>query len=100
MDDDTRHEFDRVWSRLDVMDSQGTRGVNALQIQVGDLIRDVSDLKVETVSWQKDHEKQHQDSQLERKHDRRWLIAGVLIPSILVIISAIGLVITYLSLRK
>lgn len=68
--DVTRGEFtllkevvDRTQIRLDVIDDHGTRGVIAVQAQLLDLVKDVSDLN-----------NRFEQDRKERISGRRWLI--------------------------
>lgn len=47
MDDEIKREFDRLWSVVNRMDDQGTRGVVTVQVQITELIKDFGEFKVE-----------------------------------------------------
>lgn len=84
----TRTEFRDLANRVDWLDEHGTRGVGALQVQMSELIRDVTKLE----AAQAQHVDQHQREARDRAAGRRWLVAGVLIPTATVLISAVGII--------
>jgi hypothetical protein len=54
--------------RLDQIDMVGTRGVGALAVQVTEVIRDVSDLRLDL----KEHRAEHETDARARSSARRW----------------------------
>lgn len=85
-----RREFDQLAARVELIDSQGSRGVGVIQYQLTALGRDYSDQKSEIAqvrSLIEGHEKDHQraaDRQAnERRTTRRWtlgLVAAIVVP--------------------
>jgi len=88
MTDVTRAEFDALSLRVSWLDEHGTRGIGALQIQVTELAKDMARLE----KGQDDHVKLHETEARERKGDRRWVVASVLIPTLAVVVSAGGII--------
>lgn len=82
----TRQEFDGLANRVAWLDEHGTRGVGALQIQVTELAKDIA--KVE--ASQENHQRQHTAEAQERTNSRRWLVASVLVPAIVALVSAVA----------
>lgn len=66
MDEETRRELDRIWSTVTRMDEHGTRGVVALQVQLTELIKDLSEFKVDI-----------NNRLMRTAQARRWLIGLV-----------------------
>lgn len=56
------------------MDSQGTRGVGILQLQVTEIVADLTQMRADTRAWQTEHERQHEQERRERIVGRRWLV--------------------------
>lgn len=70
----SRREFDQLARVVDRIDMHGSRGIGALQQQVGDVVRDVAELKVETTRALAAHRDQHDEEIRERTSGRRWLV--------------------------
>lgn len=87
-----RREIDRVNTRIDTLDRDGTRGVGVLQSQLTDLAKDMAELKGESRTWQQTHEHQHQADAAERLSGRRWLVTTA-IAALALLITAIGLLV-------
>lgn len=77
----TRREFDMLVSRVESIDSNGTRGFVGIQAQLTDAIKDIMEVKIDMASFKKDtsewfahHVRQHDDDvkarAIERKEDR------------------------------
>lgn len=85
-----RREFDQLAARVELIDSQGSRGVGVIQYQLTALGRDYTDQKLEIGQVRtliENHEKDHQraaDRQAsERRNTRRWTIglaAAIVVP--------------------
>lgn len=58
----TREEFFRLASRVDIIDSAGTRGVAVLAVQIQELAKDVAK-----------HEEKHDREEAHRANNRKWL---------------------------
>ncbi len=77
----TRGEFDMLKEmvsisniRMESIDNHGTRGVAVIQEQVTELIKDLTELKVTSESWQTKHGEEHKTDLRNRITGRRWLI--------------------------
>jgi hypothetical protein len=57
-------------TRLDVIDSTGTRGVGVLSVQVADVIKDVAELRGQLG----EHERKHEQDERARVAGRRWAL--------------------------
>lgn len=99
MEEDTKREIDRLWERVNFIDDHGSRGVGSLQVQVTELMRDIGDLKTETITWQTKHEQSHATEATERASSKRWLIASVVIPTVAILITAAGVFEALLHLK-
>lgn len=82
----TRTEFNSLSDRVAWLDEHGTRGVGALQIQVTQLARDIA--KVE--AGQEQHAGMHVAEARERQQGRRWLVASVIVPALVALVSAVA----------
>lgn len=91
-----RRDFDRLITRVDSIDRDGTRGVAVLQAQMTDLAKDVAELKGESHTWQEAHERQHMADAAERVSGRRWLVTTA-IAGLASMATAIGLLIDIAS---
>jgi hypothetical protein len=106
----TRREFDLMISRiegldrsLDSIDRDGTRGVMALQAQLTDTIKDITELKTElhsfkgeTSRWFEKHSNQHQQDMRDRTSGRRWMI-GTAIAGMLAMAAVLTLLVQVLQ---
>jgi|SRR5258708_28927767 len=102
----TRREVDMLISkvsdldrRVDNLDRDGTRGVLAMQQQLTDAIKDMTEIKTDLISfkrdnagWFKEHTVQHDTDQAERISGRRWLV-GTALAGVLALATVIGLLI-------
>lgn len=110
----TRREFEALREDFRRMDDHGTRGVQVMQSQMADLVRDIMDLKSDLNSrfdsHQRVHDKDEEDrrqERLEKKQDRereraerrsgrRWLITtGIAI--VVMTVGVLGVAIDILS---
>lgn len=108
MCDVNSREFETLNRRVEQIDAQGSRGVAALAIQLSDARQDILDLKAEFKSHEQVHEREREQARLDRlatdrdrvtaerdrRKTRRWLITGVVLPSLALIASALTVVIT------
>lgn len=85
MTDITRGEFDLLAkmvsdnrSRMENIDSGGTRGVTGVQVQLAEVVKDVVSLQAEVTAKFEAHAKQHDQDRRERVSGRRWLIVTAL----------------------
>jgi hypothetical protein len=110
----TRREFEALREDFRRMDDYGTRGVQAMQSQMADLVRDIMDLKSDMSSrfdaHQRVHDKDEEDrrqERLEKKQDRereraerrsgrRWIITTG-IAMVVMIVGVLGVAIDILS---
>jgi len=76
MSDDlvTRREFDALASRVTAIDEHGSRGVQALTMQLAQMSKDIGRLEKSMES----HEKVHTAEAADRRSSRRWIIATVI----------------------
>lgn len=121
MDDDVRRELDQLHQAdrdlrqvLTDLDSHGSRGVQVLQGQVTDLVRDVTSVQASVTAMQQlvdtrlsamkqtvdgqlsEHLKQHKQDADERRSNRRW-IAATAIAGISGLATIIGILINILG---
>ena len=61
-------------TRMESIDVHGTRGVAVIQEQVTELIKDLTEMKTTTGTWQASHDAEHKASLRDRVTGRRWLI--------------------------
>lgn len=92
----SQRELDILRQRVDDMDTHGTRGVGAIQLQVGELVKDLADMRAETRTWQGQHERSHERDARDRITARRWLI-GVGVAGVAAMTTVIGLLIDIAS---
>lgn len=107
--DVTRGEFDMLrqmvgtnQNRLDSIDQNGTRGVQAITVQIVDLVKDLTELRSEMslgVSGLRtdmdkrfdDHDALHKQEKKDRQSSRRWMI-GTAIAFMAVLVAVLALV--------
>ena len=70
----TRRELDMLRTRVDLMDTNGTRGVILVQERLADLGKDVAKLEGQMTA----HELLHERDRKERVSGRRWLAGTVI----------------------
>lgn len=51
-------------------------------------------------NWQRDHLKMHQSEVQARRSERRWIVSGVIIPTIAVLASSVGIIVTFLVTHR
>jgi hypothetical protein len=78
--------------RLNQIDDHGTRGVSAVQIQVTNLVKEITELKGDVNSRFDAHQKVHDQDERERTSARRWLI-GTVIASVIAMVTVITLLV-------
>lgn len=95
----TRRELDMVIARVDSLDRDGTRGVLALQAQLTDAVKDVTELKADLTGFKKDtqkwfekHGEQHDQDLKDRTSGRRWMI-GTAIAGLLALAAVLTLLV-------
>jgi hypothetical protein len=74
----SRREVDQLRAEMLRLDDHGGRGVIALQVQLVDLVKDVTEMKVEMNTRFDAHAKVHADDAARRVAGRRWLIGAVI----------------------
>ena len=89
----SQRELDQLGRRVDQMDAQGTRGVGVIQLQVAELVKDVTELRAETQAWQRSHISQHQREEQARVTGRRWVI-GTVIAAMAVMVAMLALLVS------
>lgn len=82
-------------ARVEAMDTQGTRGESGAQVQMTELIKDVSELSTSVKTWQAAHEQQHINAETQRQAGRRWLI-GTAIAGLGLLVAMAAMVATLL----
>jgi hypothetical protein len=99
----SRPEFDMLkdlvatgQNRMENIDIHGTRGVAVIQAQVTELIKDLTELKTTTESFQKSHDTEHKEEKRTRITGRRWLI-GTAIAGTGVLGGIVGLLVEVLK---
>jgi hypothetical protein len=92
----SQRELDILRERVDAMDTHGTRGVGAIQLQVAELVKDFGDLRADNRAWQAAHEKQHEQDKQDRVNGRRWLI-GIGLAAVASMTAVIGLLLDIAS---
>jgi len=85
-------EHARISTRLESMDDHGTRGVGTMQLQIVDLVKDVTELKTEMNARFEAHQKVHDQDHTERVAGRRWLI-GTALAGLVAMVAVIGLLV-------
>ena len=102
----TRAEFDGLAQRVSWLDEHGTRGVGALQIQVTSLAKDIAKVEAaqdaHVVMHRQEASAQEQrrvTEEADRKNTRRWVVAGVIIPTASVLMAGGGILVAILSTR-
>lgn len=71
----TRREFDQLLVRVDSMDQGGTRGVVAIQVQITDMVKDMTELKLDMGHRFEAVDIKFEDQRQERVSSRRWLVS-------------------------
>ena len=74
----TRREFDALSSRVGVMDAGGTRGMAVVQTQVGELIKDVSELRTKLDGHELAHVAEARQRDIDRREARRYAITTII----------------------
>lgn len=81
MTEPTGREFDMLRAqvqanqiRLTEIDDHGTKGVAAVQVQLTEVVKDLTELKTDMNARFSAHEKVHSDDHKERVTGRRWLV--------------------------
>lgn len=92
----SQREVDILRERVEAIDAHGTRGIGAIQLQVTELIKDVTELRADTRTWQEGHGRQHAADQRDRVTGRRWLI-GTAIAGIVAMAAILGLLLDITS---
>jgi hypothetical protein len=73
----SRREVDLLRAEMLRLDDHGGRGVIALQVQLVDLVKDVTEMKVEMNTRFDAHVKVHADAEQRRIAGRRWMVGAV-----------------------
>jgi len=96
----SRREIDQLREDLHRLDDHGSRGVGSLQLQVTDLIKDLTDLRADVNSRFENHDKAHKEELQNRVIARRWL-SGFAITLLVTLVAVITLLIQiYAEIRK
>lgn len=88
-----RGEFDQLARRVELIETRGSSGVQALQVQVNDLIKDVTKLEASVETKFAAHELEHRQDAAARVSGRRWLV-GTMIAAAMLLLTILGLVIS------
>lgn len=97
----SQREVDILRSRIDQIDTQGTRGttstVGILASQMQDMVKDLAEWRTSTQLWQDRHEAQHKDETKARADEtkarvigRRWL-TGTCIAVLVLLVAVLTL---------
>ena len=70
----TRREFDSLRNQVAMMDAGGTRGMGGVQVQVGELIKDVATLAGKLEAHERSHVQEAEDRARERREARRYAL--------------------------
>lgn len=70
----TRREFDVLRNQVSMMDAGGTRGMGGIQVQVGELIKDVATLAGKLEAHEVSHVKEAEDRARERRESKRYAL--------------------------
>lgn len=88
----SQREVDILRNRIEQIDASGSRGVGVLMTQVGELVKDMADMRAETRTWQGQHERHHEQDARDRIAGRRWLI-GVGVAGVASMAAMLGLLV-------
>ena len=92
----SRREVDLLRAEMLRLDDHGGRGVIALQVQVVDLIKDVTEMKADMNTKFDAHAKVHETDEQRRIAGRRWLVGSV-IGGVASMATVIGMLVDVLS---
>jgi hypothetical protein len=74
----SRREVDQLRAEMLRLDDHGGRGVIALQVQMVDLIKDVTEMKTDMNTRFDAHAKVHEADEQRRIAGRRWVVGSVI----------------------
>lgn len=88
----SQREVDQLRAELNRLDDHGTRGTQALLVQLTELVKDISEMKSEVNARFESHQKVHDQDHKDRQESRRWAIMAA-ITFIGVMAAVIGLLV-------
>lgn len=91
----TRREFDALTARVNSIDAGGTRGMSVVQAQVGELIKDVSELRTKIESHELAHVAEARQRDIDRREARRYALTTI-IAAIATLVAVMALLVTRL----
>lgn len=83
--------YNQLARRVEQMDTNGTRGVAVLNLQVTNLIGQIATLETDMRTWQSAHVQAHNNEVNKRVSSRRWAI-GTAIACIAALVALITMV--------
>jgi hypothetical protein len=92
----SRREVDILRGELHRLDDHGSRGVGAIQAQLTDLVKDVTEMKSEMNSRFEAHQRVHDQDHRDRAAGRRWLV-GTGIAALMAMVAVLGLLVEILA---
>lgn len=91
----SQRELDQLRDELHRLDDHGSRGVGVIQAQLTDLVKDLTELKVNVDTRFDAHQRVHDQDRRERISGRRWFI-GTAIAGLTGFAAVIGLLVEVL----
>ena len=92
----TQREVDILREEVHRLDDHGSRGVGAIQAQLTDVVRDITELKAEMSTRFEAHQRVHDQDHRDRVQGRRWLI-GTAIAGLVAMAAALTLLVDILG---
>lgn len=86
----SRREVDLLREEVHRLDDHGTRGVLAMQSQLTELVKDMTELKTEVNNRFGEHQQMHDKIERERRSGRQWMV-GTAIAALLLLVAIITL---------
>lgn len=91
----TRREYDALSARVGAIDAGGTRGMTVVQTQVGELIKDVSELRTKIEGHELAHVAEARQRDIDRREARRYALTTI-IAAVATLVAVMALLITRL----
>ncbi len=93
-DEVTRGEFDMLRQIVTANQTriEGIGAIGAVQVQLAEVVKDLTELKADVTKRFDDHMRIHQQDQMARVSGRRWQV-GTVIAVLVLLVSILGLVI-------
>lgn len=94
----TRREVDQLRAELTRLDDHGSRGVGAIQLQLTELVKDITEVRNDVANVKTDvgarfdaHHQEHQQAARDQRQGRRWLI-GIGLTAVLAMCALVTMV--------